>query len=36
MTGIYVLVYWAPFLLGAALTAVVVVVLVGLGRRAVG
>jgi MFS family permease len=35
MTGIYVLVYWAPFLLGAALTAVVVAVLVGLGRRAV-
>ena len=33
MTGIYVLVYWAPFLLGALLTAVVVAALVVLTRR---
>jgi MFS family permease len=33
MTAIYVLVYWAPFLLGAALTAVVVAALVALLRR---
>jgi len=33
MTAIYVLVYWAPFLLGAALTATVVAALVVLVRR---
>jgi MFS family permease len=33
MTAIYVLVYWAPFLLGAVLTATVVAALVVLVRR---
>jgi hypothetical protein len=33
MTAIYVLYYWAPFLLGAALTVGVVVALVAVARR---
>ncbi len=33
MTAVYVLVYWAPFLLGAMLVVGVVAALVGLERR---